>query len=152
LGNRILLNERPSSGSIPVCPTRNVGFSTTPYLSYTRAGQINVSPARKSSCGLPTTAHGEYGNHQAFDQWQPGDPARWRVTRWARSTITCPTRVPNRANSPQTIKLEFNDSATNAIVRQYSFTTSEGDAQGGMLNTVRDTGPLTQKPQGQRRP
>ena len=41
------------------------------------------------------------------------------------------------ANSPHTIKLEFDDSAASAIVRQYTFTTGKATPQGGVLNTVK---------------
>ena len=49
MGNKIILNDRFTPGGITVYPTRNVGFSSGPYLSYAspEPGQLNVSPGTK---------------------------------------------------------------------------------------------------------
>ena len=141
LGNKILLNDRPTPGSIPVYPTRNVGFSTTPYLSYANPepGQSNVSPGTKIE--LRITDDGTTVNTATVKLSINGTMVTLPVGAVSKvgtvTTITYQPAFQLSANSPHTIKLEFNDSATNAIVRQYAFTTGKATPQGGVLNTVK---------------
>jgi len=141
MGNKILLNDRFSAGGISVYPTRNTGFSTSPYVSYANPepGQINVSPATKIE--LRVTDDGTTVNTATVKLSINGGLVALpsgAVTKVGNvTTITLQPAFQLSANSLQTIKLEFNDSAANAIVRQYSFTTGKATPQGGVLNTVK---------------
>ncbi len=140
-GNKILLNDRGTPGSISAYPTRTNNFSTTPFVSYANPepGQSNVSPATKIE--LRITDDGTTVDTATLKLTLNGSLVTLPGGAVSKvGKITSVTYQPSfqlSANSPQTIKLEFNDSGSNAIVRQYAFTTGKATAQGGVLNTVK---------------
>ena len=140
-GKKVLLNDRTETTGIRSYRARSANYKVPPYLSAASPapGEKNVPTRPKLS--LKLTDDGTTVNLATVKVSINGTaltlPAE-AVTRTAGvTTIQYELAGDLAPEAPQTLRLDFQDSAGTALVREYVFNTSKAQSRGGVAHAVK---------------
>ncbi len=133
-GTRVLLNDRLTAGHVKVYRQRNAAPPVAPYLSSAKpaAGEANVTTLPKLE--LAITEGTTTVNTNSIQLKLNGAVVAGAITKSSNVvTITYTVTAPLNPVSEQAVHLEFTDSASQLVVRDYTFVTGKG-AGGGTFS------------------
>jgi hypothetical protein len=139
-GTRILLNDRATTGHIKVYRDLKAGVQRPPYVSSAKPlpGDISVSTTPKIDLDITEeTTQVTQSSIKLTVNGVPVTLAADAITKTNKvTTLHHAVTTPLAAQTEQTLRLDFTDSAGNIVTREWKFATGKAGA-GNLANAVK---------------